>query len=202
MKLAEWLLEHPTVYRTWQLGWAHEKIAPLLAHNDVKRARRVLDVGCGPGTNTAYFAGAGYLGIDINPRYIAYARNQYGREFVAADVTRYTPPAGELFDFVLINSFLHHLDDGDAAHLLKQASSLLAADGHIHLLELVLPEKASPALLLARMDRGKHARSLQHWRTLIDAIFDPVIVEPYRLCGWGVTLWNMVYYKGRLKRQA
>ena len=201
MNLAERLLEYPKIYRAWQFGWARNKIAPLLAHNDVKHARRVLDIGCGPGTNTGYFASTGYLGIDINPRYVAYARNRHGREFVVADVTRYVPPAGERFDFVLVNSFLHHLDDADATHLLQQASSLLDEDGHIHLLELVLPEKVSPALLLARMDRGKYARSLQHWRKLIDAVYDPVIVEPYRLRGWGVTLWNMVYFKGRSRRQ-
>ena len=48
-----------------------------VAANDVASVRRVLDVGCGPGTNTRYFEHADYLGLDINRGYIESARRRF-----------------------------------------------------------------------------------------------------------------------------
>src|SRR5688572_20768895 len=124
------LLESPWMYRLWQAPFAEQKLAPLLAHNDVSAVRRVLDVGCGPGTNARRFGSSYYLGLDINPKYIEFARARYRRDFRVADITTYDAPAGERFDLILVNSFLHHLDDEATIRVLKQAGSLLSDDGH------------------------------------------------------------------------
>jgi SAM-dependent methyltransferase len=197
MSFAENVLERTLVYRAWQAPFAGQKFAPVLAHNSLQRVRRVLDVACGPGTNTKYFAGADYLGIDFNERYIDDARRRHGRNFVVADVRNYVAPPEDRFDFILVNSFLHHLDTKDVLSILTHLRSLLTEDGHIHMLELVLPEKPSVARLLARWDRGKFARPLKEWRRIFEGLFRPVVFEPYRLTGAGATLWSMVYCKGR-----
>ena len=197
MSFATSALEQTFVYRMWQAPFADQKFAPVLAHNPLHGIRRVLDVACGPGTNTKYFAGADYLGIDINERYIQDARRRYSRNFVAADVLTYVAPPDDRFDFVLVNSFLHHLPTKDVLAILGHLRTLLTEDGHIHMLELVLPEKPSVARLLARWDRGNFARPLEEWQQLFGELFEPVIFEPYRLAAMGTTLWNMVYFKGR-----
>jgi len=199
MSLAASILERTFVYRLWQAPFAEQKFAPILAHNDLKRARRVLDVACGPGTNTHHFDGSDYLGVDFNEGYIRDARKRQGRKFVVADVRNYSVASEERFDFVLVNSFLHHLNTNDVVGILSHLRSLLTEDGHIHILELVLPENWSIARLLARWDRGKFARPLQEWHTIFGELFEPVIFEPYPLTGVGTTLWNMVYFKGRSK---
>jgi SAM-dependent methyltransferase len=194
------LLARPLWYRLWQAPFAEEKFAPVLRHNDLARVRRVLDVGCGPGTNTHHFAGIDYVGIDVNEHYVEYAQRQHGRDFLVADATEFTVPAGERFDFVLVNSFLHHVPDNAVRRLLAHLSSVLTDDGHIHVMELELPEHRSVAKLLARMDRGDYPRPMKVWSELLAESFEPVVFEPYRLGGpgWaGVTLWNMVYFKGR-----
>ena len=84
------ILEHPAIYRLWQAPFANQKLAPVFRHNDITKVRRVLDVGCGPGTNTTHFANTEYLGIDFNERYIEDARQRYKRAFVVADVTQYS----------------------------------------------------------------------------------------------------------------
>jgi SAM-dependent methyltransferase len=199
MSLAAAILEHPLVYRLWQSPFAAGKLAPVLAHNDLERVRRVLDVGCGPGTNTAHFARAEYLGIDINPRYIAWAGQRYGRTFVAADITSYRLPDDERFDFVLVNSFLHHLSDEETGRILAAVARTLAPDGFVHILELVLPEERSLARWLADRDRGKFARPLGEWRRLFARTFEIVLFEPYSVGLPGLSMWNMVYCKGRAK---
>lgn len=194
------LLEHPSVYKLWQAPFADQKFAPILAHNDLSRVRRVLDIGCGPGTNAKHFTHAEYLGIDINLGYVENARRRYGREFVASDVRAYRAPADARFDFVLINSFLHHLNFDDGHSILAHVSTLLAEHGHVHILELVMPPRPSISQLLARWDRGKFARPQSEWNAIFSEIFEPVLFEPYLLTGAGLTLWNMVYFKGRVRK--
>ena len=199
MSLATAILEHPLVYRVWQSPFAAGKLAPVLSHNDLGRVRRVLDVGCGPGTNTAQFSRSEYLGIDINARYVAWAGRRYGRSFVAGDITRYQLPDGQRFDFVLVNSLLHHLGDVEAGHILAAVAQTLTPDGFVHILELVLPEERSLARWLADRDRGKFARPLEEWRRLFARTFDIALFEPYAVGFPGLSMWNMVYCKGRAR---
>jgi SAM-dependent methyltransferase len=191
------LLEHTFVYRMWQAPFAEQKFTPVLAHNDLRTVRRVLDVACGPGTNTGHFARSDYLGIDLNQRYIQHARARTQRDFLVADVCTYRVSSDERFDFILVNSFLHHLANSDVVNILFHLRTLLTEDGHIHFLELVMPEEASVARRLARWDRGKYARPLEEWEQIFSGFFEPVIVEPYPLVGFGATLWNMIYFKGK-----
>jgi SAM-dependent methyltransferase len=203
MSALESFLAKPISYRLWQAPFAEAKFAPIRRHNDLTTVRKVLDVGCGPGTNTAHFEGVDYLGIDINERYVAYARSQFGRAFLAADATEFTAPDGESFDFILVNSFLHHIPDEAVSNLLAHLKSIVSDDGGIHVLELELPAQPSVAKLLARMDRGDHPRPLDRWRHLLAESFDPLVFERYPLTLPGpakLTLWNMVYFKGRPHR--
>jgi SAM-dependent methyltransferase len=199
VRLADTLFEQTFVYRLAQWPFAEDKLAPLLAGNDLQCARRVLDVGCGPGTNAALFAHADYIGVDINPRYIAWARRHYPGEFIVADIRAHEFPAGRGFDFVLVNSFLHHLTDEEVQRVLAAVVRVVSPEGFVHVLDLVLPEKRSAARWLARHDRGRHARSLEAWRKLFGAAFDVVALEPYTVALLGVPLWHMVYCKGRPK---
>lgn len=200
MSLADYLLEKTPVYSLWQAPFAAAKLAPMLAHNDLGSARRVLDVGCGPATNTHLFAHADYLGIDINPDYIKYARRKHDRRFMVADAITFDDPAAAGFDFILINSFLHHVDTPSTNKILNRLQSWLSPDGHIHLLEPVSPGDRAIARFLANRDRGKYLRPLAAWREFFDQHLDIVVFEPYPLGVLGATLWNMVYCKGRAKR--
>jgi len=200
MDLKTSLLEQTFVYRTWQAPFVEQKLTPLLANNDLSKVRRVLDVGCGPGTNTHHFKAADYLGVDINERYIRYARERHGRPFEVADVRDYRPSAENRFDFVLSNSFLHHLDTGEVLGILSHLRTLLTEDGHIHILELVLPEERSLARVLAQWDRGRFVRPLSEWKRMFSGLFEEVLFQPYTLTAAGATLWNMVYFKGRAPR--
>lgn len=193
------LLAHPKVYLLWQGKFADQKLAPLNAHNDLSRVRRVLDVGCGPGTNTRHFAAAAYLGVDVNPAYIQYARRRYGRDFLAADVCDYTAAPGEKYDFILVNSFLHHVNLTATRRILAHLSTLLTDDGHVHIIEVAMPERGRVARQLARWDRGRYVRPLAEWNDIFSEAFETVVFEPFWLTRLDVKLWNMVYFKGRAR---
>jgi SAM-dependent methyltransferase len=195
--LTDALLERTVVYRAWQAPFSERKFEPVSRHNDLSSVRRVLDVGCGPGTNTEHFRDAEYLGIDVNPAYVRSARERFGRDFRVADVRTYEVDPQERFDFILVNSFLHHIDTAQVDRILSQVRGLLTDHGHVHILELVLPGGRSVARRLARWDRGDHPRPFDEWERLFGAHFQPVVLEPYSLGLPSVPLWNMVYFKGR-----
>src|SRR4029077_2905892 len=48
LSLFDYLLEQTIVYSSWQAPFASAKLELLLTNNSIARARRVLDVGCGP----------------------------------------------------------------------------------------------------------------------------------------------------------
>ena len=199
MRLPVDVLASASAYRVWQMPFAGQKFAPILRHNDLGTARRVLDVGCGPGTNTGYFGTADYLGLDINESYVAYARRRYRRRFLTADVCRYTGESDGRFDFILVNSFLHHVEDAAAVDILRRLAALLDPHGFVHILDLVLPPDPGVARFLARNDRGAFPRATSRWQAMFEDVFRGVVFEPYRLTLGGVTLWQMVYFKGGRK---
>lgn len=190
-------MEHTLVYRLWQLPFASRKLEPLLRHVDISKVRRVLDVGCGPGTNAAYFMHCHYHGVDINPRYVQSAERRFGPHFQVADVTTMPLAAESVFDCILINSLLHHLPDAQVELLLERIARLLAPDGAVHILDLVLPEHRSLARFLTRSDRGDYPRSLVSLQVLFSRHFSVKVFEPYTLSMAGITLWHMIYCQGR-----
>jgi SAM-dependent methyltransferase len=194
--LTDAIMEYPLAYRLWQAPFVDEKIGPILRHTDMRGVRRVLDVGCGPGTNARLFEHADYIGIDINARCIEYARRRFRGSFIVADATTYQVPAEEKFDLVLVNSFLHHIPTEAVHRVLAHLRTLLAPGGSVHALEVVLPAEPSVARLLARLDRGKFTRPVEEWKRLFGADLRIDAAESVFLRRAGVTLWHMMYLKG------
>lgn len=195
-RVTDRLLERPLVYETWQAPFVAAKLKPFLRYTDVAQMRRVLDVGCGPGTNARVFAGREYVGVDINPDYIRTASSRHPGRWVVGDVTDETIFPNERFDCVFANSLMHHLDDLAVRNLLRSMARLTAPDGKVHVLDLVLPARASAGRVLARLDRGRFARPVETWRTLFTEHLREEHFEPYAFGFPFVPLWQMVYFVG------
>ncbi len=188
------LMEHPAVYAAWQAPFAAQKFAPVERRLREREIGRILDVGCGTGNNAGRFEGSDYVGLDINERYLRMARARYSGLFVQADLTAADLSSLGTFDTILVNSFLHHVSDEDVQQILKRLTAVLSPDGRVHILELVLPPRLSPARVMAKLDRGRYARSIERWLELFGAAFEPVITEPYT---FAKGFWAMIYFQGR-----
>jgi cyclopropane fatty-acyl-phospholipid synthase-like methyltransferase len=133
---------------------------------------RVLDLGCGAGGFSTVVPGA-YLGIDLNPSYIAFARRRFGNPRRRFEVRPLADLDGrETFDKAIMASVLHHLSDAEAESVLALLarivrSRLVVMDFH--------PESANrfQAFLIAH-DRGKFPRSAQAQRAILAQSFDVV----------------------------
>ena len=60
-----------------------------------------------------------------------------------------------------------------------------------------MPASPGMARFLARQDRGELRTIAGRVAQSLRTIFDPVVFETYRLSVAGITLWNMVYFKGK-----
>ena len=196
-RLADRAFEHPLVYRMLQAPFHERKLAPFLRRLHQSPATRVLDVGCGPGTNAAHFTDVAYTGVDINPDYIANAQRRFPGRFLVGDVTDPAVLPAEQFDCVLLNSLMHHLDDDAVTGLLGRLDRFLTPGGSIHILDLVLPPHWGAARALARLDRGRFARPIAQWTALFERAMHVDVLEQYPLGIPGIPLWQMVYCAGR-----
>ena len=71
------------------------------------------------------FRPEGYVGVDINPRYISRARTtKSGYRFEVADA-QWCPYADGSFEAVLIGGVIHHLDDASARTVLEETRRVL-----------------------------------------------------------------------------
>jgi len=106
---------------------------PEAAGFDKAEGLRVLEIGCGLGTDGARFARAGarYTGVDLTDAAIALARRRFELEglagdFHVADAER-LDFADESFDLVYSHGVLHHTPDAAAA--VKEIRRVLAPGG-------------------------------------------------------------------------
>ena len=134
------MLEHPAVYALWQAPFAKQKFAPIERRIAGHAIRRILDVGCGPGTNAARFDGADYVGIGPTFPSKTKAFDQFpGLDFIRAASAETSIPAFALGGIgptnvaevvaagarrVAVSSAICTADDPEqAARLLKAALS-------------------------------------------------------------------------------
>ncbi len=67
----------------------------------------------------------------------------------------------------------------------------------MHIIDLVLPAEAGLPRYLALSDRGDFSRSLEQWRQIFEEAYETVVLEPFDVRLWGVSLWKLIYFKGR-----
>jgi len=131
---------------------------------------RVLDFGCGCGGFCLAVPGE-YLGIDLNPNCVAFARWRWrrpSRRFEIVELGALDQNAR--FDGAMMVSCLHHLSDAEAHAVLGRLARIVR--GRLVVVDLD-PESSNrfQAFLLA-YDRGKFIRPAARQRELLGAHFE------------------------------
>lgn len=129
-----------------------------------------LDLGCGTGAFADLFTGE-YTGIDLNRRYIEYARAHRRGTFLNRDATA----IGEVGPFaqVLIFGLLHHLTDAQVDATLAEVRRVLTSTGVVLAIEDIPTASKANVLghLLHRADGGSFIRANADYRRLYQAHF-------------------------------
>jgi 2-polyprenyl-3-methyl-5-hydroxy-6-metoxy-1,4-benzoquinol methylase len=114
--------------RGMQSKWHHLKFARVA--RELAGRRRLLDLGCGPGTLIGAFdeSGRTAVGVDISGPQIAYARREYGGE--TRTFREELPPDGE-FDAVTLVEVIEHLAPADVDRLVAEGVGRLVPGGKV-----------------------------------------------------------------------
>jgi SAM-dependent methyltransferase len=152
------------------------------------RPLRVLDIGCGPAVfwdRNRDFDGLAYVGIEPNIAYVDDARARYPDiELYVGTVSDVRNEVQGAFDLVVLEGVLHHIDDETARIALQFASERMAPNSRLVALDPVILERQNPvARALARLDRGRHVRTLAGYAQLAEAVFRDDLVSAEALSG-------------------
>jgi ubiquinone/menaquinone biosynthesis C-methylase UbiE len=145
---------------------------------------RVLDVACGPGAFSDLFPEQSYTGIDINSRYIDYAKTHYRGDFFVQDARALDFPDAQ-FDEALVYGVLHHLDDDDVTEVAKSLRRVVRPGGAVLVIEDIPTESKLNFVghLLHWIENGHFIRPADDYRRLLSAHFR---IEEERLFRSGV----------------
>lgn len=195
-KIKNGILESSIGYSLWSKPLNGPKIDAIFEMLDFAKQKdtTILDIGCGPGSNSAYFTNWDYLGIDLNPAYIKTAQSKFpDSKFMVADAANLQ--LGDIkYDVILINSLMHHLTDEECISLLESCRNCMGNDSVLIAQEPLIPSNGKIIdNLFMKMDRGDHFRQLESWRTLFDKAgfeFAKEKTYPLKLANL-VTAWTM-----------
>jgi SAM-dependent methyltransferase len=174
--LSRWL-KVPFLYNAFQRAVAGNSLRRKILQNHVraKAGDKVIDIGCGPAQTLQCLPGVQYIGFDINPDYIAFARRTYGNKgtFVVGD-TRSLRGDSRFrdADIVMAIGVLHHLDDEDAADCIQFAHDALKSGGRFITHDACwIPNQGAFSRYIMSKDRGRNIRTEQQYRQLAAKLF-------------------------------
>ena len=121
---------------------------------------KILDLGCGPGTNSTLFQPSDYLGIDISEKYINSARKANpAYKFESFNFLELSSDFNEKFDIIIMAGLIHHLSDEQVNIFLRKAYNLLKNSGHLITIDNCLHDKQSVIKRkIILLDRGQNVR--------------------------------------------
>ena len=199
MSALDRLMENVHVYRLWQAPFAEQKFAPVVRHNDLRQVDGRARSRLRSGHQRAPFRAdpVPRVRLGIRPTSTTPAAD-YGSEFEVADVCNEEVTAGRRFDFILANSIFHHIRRPGRAPRHGEAGGAVSRR----------TATSTSSTWWSRRRPGSRATwrrtiaasvpaAANAWEQMLCDAFEPVVIEPYQLSGFGIPLWHMVYFKGR-----
>jgi len=177
--LLRWL-KIPTLYNVFQEAVGGNALRRRVIQNHVraKAGDKVIDIGCGPAQALESLPDVEYIGLDVNPDYIAFAKRTYGSKprFVVGDTQSLR--ADSRFkdaDVVMAIAVLHHLGDEEATQCIRFAYNALKRGGRfISHDPCWIPNQGSFSKCIMSVDRGRNIRTEQQYRQLAAKAFGNV----------------------------
>lgn len=142
----------------------------------------VVDFGCGRGAFATLFDARKYVGVDISPTFVKYAKRQHpAHGFVMTDGTHLALRDSQC-DAVLVCGVLHHMTDTQVIAALREIRRILKPYGRALLIEPipVVSRWNLPGRLLLAVDRGHFIRGGEKWTELAGTVF-PAVTSYQRL---------------------
>jgi SAM-dependent methyltransferase len=126
------LLQRPEIIRAGQFAvtgeWKHRGMARMAQEILAGPHESVLDLGCGRSPLLQHLQPERYVGLDLHPPDLAYARRHHDRpgyEFLEADILKAPFERWQGIDVVTSASVFHHLTDEQIGELMEKIGTEL-----------------------------------------------------------------------------
>jgi SAM-dependent methyltransferase len=195
-----WNERYATKDTPWDSGDASRELQRIVRDGHVKPCR-MLEIGCGTGTNAIFLAQQGFdvIALDLSPLAIEQATSKAAKatvnvKFMVGDILR-LPDLGPPFEFVFDRGVYHHLRTADLMGFLVSLQRVSKPGGFYLTLagnaNEVVPEgvKGGPPQVQAH-DLCKELQPLFNLILLRAFRFDGVVVEgkPMQPLAWSALL--------------
>jgi len=138
---------------------------------EVNNTRNVLEIGCGTGRYAKFFKKDAYIGVDITPKFINYAKRKSNYDFRIMDIRKLSFKNGS-FDKVFSIGVLHHLNERDLLKTLQEVKRVLKPGGKLLVMEdIPIPKSNLVGHLLQKFDRGASIRAIKQYASLFSDFF-------------------------------
>jgi SAM-dependent methyltransferase len=151
-------------------------------HIKAQKGDSLLDIGCGPADILDLLPEVNYVGFDINPLYIEYAKRKYDRKgkFFCQHVSSKNIIKTDCFDIILAYGVLHHLNNEESLKLFHLAKSAMKPSGKLITFDGCYTENQPPIKkYILSKDRGEFVRTQNEYVSLASNYFPVVNVTVY-----------------------
>ena len=177
MNIINMLSDNPSLFmflrKIIELNFIGEKEVLKNELSKMNSNDRVLDLGCGTGELSIFFNNYNYTGIDIEPKYINFAKNKYKGTFKLEDAKN-TSFQDQSFDLIVILGVLHHMNDDLCLSVFDEIRRILKISGKILIMEDVNTESKLDIIgnILRKLDKGNWIRTKAGYSDLINSKFN------------------------------
>ena len=140
--------------------------------NYYQKGQKVLDFGCGIGSNSKLFHSDDYIGVEVDESRIISSRIKYPNKrfeqisFISTEDDR-IPFENDSFDLVFISLCLHHIDSATCKLLLKEFSRVLNHNGRIIGIEpCILSGKYFSNIFMNIIDAGDYILPIEEYKKI------------------------------------
>lgn len=161
-------LKVPFLYDLMQVCLTGGFLSKVISEVQIPKGKKILELGCGTGTLSKELNCHTYVGVDLNPNFIEFAKTKFPQySFKVLDIVTQRLPK-EKFDYIVIMNVLHHLKDKEVNQLFKKIKKLTKAR------KMIIIEGKPVGLLapvLKKLDDGNNFRDFRHLEKIISAYF-------------------------------
>jgi len=136
------------------------------------KGHKVLDFGCGIGSNSKLFHHDDYIGVEVDESRVLSSRLKYPKSkfekipFISTSNDK-IPFEDNSFDLVFISLCLHHIDSDTCKLLFKEFSRMLNDNGKIIGIEpCIISEKYFSNIFMNIIDAGDYILSIEEYKRI------------------------------------
>ncbi len=143
---------------------------------------KVLDFGCGTGSNSFIFDNKNYIGVDTDRKRIEFAKKifpNYKFEVIGNNEGKLDVKTNSM-DYIFISATIHHISDAIFHKYVKDFKRILKKDGRIIAIEPVLHRKHKfKNIFMDYFDDGKYIRTEEEYKKLFENLFTITIHKKF-----------------------